>query len=426
MRTDDGTAVAARPALARSRRACARLDRRIEAGLRRSRSTGGPTLVSVTAPVAGRDRPDRDRGRITAAGRGLVLPGAARPGRVGARGARLCPRARSHRRGPVSADRAPLARDHRRRAHGPPATARRGRARWRVGGFAFAPDGGARGDWTASRPLRCSSRRSRSPAGATAPRDVQPRARPDDTPEDLRTRVDRRLRELAERELPLLDPAPVGGYPSTARCRRPTTRRPWLPRSSGSEAPSSRRSCWRGKWMCTHRSTTTRPRCWGCCVRSSAPATCSRWGGARRRSSPPAPSCSSGGRTAGEHGRAGGFDRPERRPGGRRSSGRAAAAQREGSARRTRSWLAGSRAHCDRCRCGSPPLPSRRWCESRTSSTWRPRSGAARLPGRGDRARWSAPPDAGGRRRAARRRDAADSGAGGTRPRVVRRARGLD
>ena len=67
--------------------------------------------------------------------------------------------------------------------------------------------------------------------------------------------------------------------------------------------------------------------------------------------------------------------------------------------------------------------PTSRWsCGSRTSSTSRRRSARSSPAGRRDRARRAAAPDAGRRRRAARGRGAADPGARGPRPRLVRRA----
>ena len=52
---------------------------------------------------------------------------------------------------------------------------------------------------------------------------------------------------------------------------------------------------------------------------------------------------------------AGRLDSPERRPGGRRPPGRAAAQSRKRTARSTRSWCAGSNGHCGRILSGSRP-----------------------------------------------------------------------
>jgi salicylate biosynthesis isochorismate synthase len=86
-----------------------------------------------------------------------------------------------------------------------------------VGGFAFAPDGGSSPHW-----------RGFEPAALTVPELALTRkthrgelsvaitlaalARPDDVPEELLARLQRRLGELRHRELPLLDPAPTGRF----------------------------------------------------------------------------------------------------------------------------------------------------------------------------------------------------------------------
>jgi len=86
-----------------------------------------------------------------------------------------------------------------------------------VGGFAFAPDGGGSPQWSGFQP-----------ASLTVPevaltrdeRGGEPRVRltlsslaaPDDTPEELLGRLQRRLEELRERPLALLDPAPTGRF----------------------------------------------------------------------------------------------------------------------------------------------------------------------------------------------------------------------
>jgi salicylate biosynthesis isochorismate synthase/menaquinone-specific isochorismate synthase len=86
-----------------------------------------------------------------------------------------------------------------------------------VGGFAFAPDGGASPHW-----------RGFEPASLTVPEVALVRsthagelrvgitlaalARPDDVPEQLLERLQQRLSELHARPLPLLDPAPTGRF----------------------------------------------------------------------------------------------------------------------------------------------------------------------------------------------------------------------
>jgi isochorismate synthase len=86
-----------------------------------------------------------------------------------------------------------------------------------VGGFAFAPDGGASPHWQGF-----------SPASLTVPEvalarrerrgEVRVRmtlaalARPDDVPEQLLARLESRLAQLRSQPLPLLDPAPTGRF----------------------------------------------------------------------------------------------------------------------------------------------------------------------------------------------------------------------
>ncbi len=86
-----------------------------------------------------------------------------------------------------------------------------------VGGFAFAPEGGSSPAWSGFEPAsmlvpevalareqRGGERRVRLTLSALA--------QPDDTAEDLLARLDRRVRELSHRPLPLLDPAPTGRF----------------------------------------------------------------------------------------------------------------------------------------------------------------------------------------------------------------------
>jgi menaquinone-specific isochorismate synthase len=80
-----------------------------------------------------------------------------------------------------------------------------------LGGFAFAPEGGASPAWSGFAPATLTV-----PEVALVRRDGAVRlvltacAQPDDLPEDLEARLARRLGELGAAELPLLDPAPVG------------------------------------------------------------------------------------------------------------------------------------------------------------------------------------------------------------------------
>lgn len=86
-----------------------------------------------------------------------------------------------------------------------------------VGGFAFAPDGGASPSWTGFAPasllvpeatLAREQRDGRSRVTLTLAALVQP----DDTAEDLLARLESRTAELSGPPLPLLDPAPTGRF----------------------------------------------------------------------------------------------------------------------------------------------------------------------------------------------------------------------
>jgi isochorismate synthase len=86
-----------------------------------------------------------------------------------------------------------------------------------IGGFAFAPEGGAAPHWQGFKPasltvpevaLSRSTRRGRVRARLT----LAALACPDDVPEELLERLERRVAELRTRPLPLLDPAPTGRF----------------------------------------------------------------------------------------------------------------------------------------------------------------------------------------------------------------------
>jgi salicylate biosynthesis isochorismate synthase/menaquinone-specific isochorismate synthase len=189
-----------------------RLEHRLEAGLRRARATGSPALVSVSARA---DRAGDPTALIAAARRPgepwfcLEQPDRARS----ALAALGCARAiEAH--GP---DRfADVAKRWRAEAataladspSGPP-----GSGLTALGGFAFAPDGGASPAWAGFAPAslivpELSLARSDTQVALT----LNLEAAPDDTLEDLTARAQRRLSELRPAALPLLDPAPAGAY----------------------------------------------------------------------------------------------------------------------------------------------------------------------------------------------------------------------
>jgi salicylate biosynthesis isochorismate synthase/menaquinone-specific isochorismate synthase len=198
-------------------RATARLERRAEAALRRARVTGAPALVSVsvrvdpgvdpTAVVAGARRasepwfvleqPDRDGSALAALGavRVLEASGATRFADVARRWRQLTAGALADP------------------PDGPP-----GAGLAALGGFAFAPDGGASPDWEGFAPgslvvPEVSLARQSADVWLTANLDVAP----DDTVADVLGRVQRRLGELGPgATLPLLDPDPAGTYKVTS------------------------------------------------------------------------------------------------------------------------------------------------------------------------------------------------------------------
>jgi isochorismate synthase len=200
-----------------------RLQARLELALQRARRGGAPTLATITLALEGDidpsaivcasrrpgepwfcfEQPDRGRFALAALGEAACLQDAG-PDRF----ARVADSWRALAAGAVSDP--PDDPD----AGGPVA----------VGGFAFAPDGGAAPHWAGFEPaslivpevaLARGERGGARPARTTAPTarlTLAALAAPDDTPTDLMARLQRRLAELRERTLPLLDPAPAGRF----------------------------------------------------------------------------------------------------------------------------------------------------------------------------------------------------------------------
>jgi salicylate biosynthesis isochorismate synthase/menaquinone-specific isochorismate synthase len=81
-----------------------------------------------------------------------------------------------------------------------------------VGGFAFAPAGGAAVHWAGFAPASLHVPEvALVRSGGAVRMTVAALASPDDTPEDLLARIERRLAELRDVSMPLVDPSPVGG-----------------------------------------------------------------------------------------------------------------------------------------------------------------------------------------------------------------------
>jgi salicylate biosynthesis isochorismate synthase/menaquinone-specific isochorismate synthase len=86
-----------------------------------------------------------------------------------------------------------------------------------VGGFSFAPDGGGAPHWAGFAPAslivpEIAIARGTRDGALTVRITLATLASPDDMPEELLERLERRLAQLSARELPLLDPAPAGRF----------------------------------------------------------------------------------------------------------------------------------------------------------------------------------------------------------------------
>jgi len=185
---------------------------RCERAVRRARRTGGEVLVAHTLRVAS----DVDPSAVAFASR---VPGEPwfcfeQPDREGAALAALGSVRRIEASGPRRF--AEAAAQWRRLAGAAEADAPdgpRGAGLVALGGFAFADDGGAAPHWAGF-----------APAGLTVPQVALARrgddvrvtvaalAAPDDVPEQLAARIERRLDALDNGPLPLLDPAPAGRF----------------------------------------------------------------------------------------------------------------------------------------------------------------------------------------------------------------------
>ncbi|MDQ6778695.1 MAG: chorismate-binding protein, partial [Actinomycetota bacterium] len=188
------------------------VSQRLEVALRRARASGSPVLVSVTERLPGVadpvaivaasrrpgeswfcfEQPDRDGAGLAGLGCVMALEagGEGRFSRVAGQWSALCAATRSDA------------------VDGPP-----GSGLVAVGGFAFSPEGGGSASWDGFAPAslivpEVSLARRAGSTWLT----LNLEASPDDTRADLLGRVQRRLAELRDAPLPLLDPAPTGVY----------------------------------------------------------------------------------------------------------------------------------------------------------------------------------------------------------------------
>ena len=189
-----------------------RLEQRLTLALRRARAVGGPVIASTTTQLEGSvdptaiavashrsgehrfclDQPDRGGSALAALGCVRVLEATGED--------RFVQVARRWRALSASAVVDP--------SQDPP-----GSGLVAVGGFAFAPDGGSSTSWEgfASASLVVPEVSLARRNGRTA-LTVNTEVAPDDLLDDLAARAARRVAELRSAPLPLLDPAPAGGY----------------------------------------------------------------------------------------------------------------------------------------------------------------------------------------------------------------------
>jgi isochorismate synthase len=207
---------ATRQPFALSERDRARLASRLALAVRRARRSGGAVLATITVRVADEldpaavvcasrrpgehwfvfEQPDRAHAAVAGLGEAISLQagGPERFQRVAERWRALAAAA--------------VADPSEEPAGGGPVA---------VGGFAFAPDGGAAPHWQGFEPASLTvaqvtltrlQRRGESVVRLT----LAALARPDDVPEELLAHLQQRLGELHASPLPLLDPAPTGRF----------------------------------------------------------------------------------------------------------------------------------------------------------------------------------------------------------------------
>jgi salicylate biosynthesis isochorismate synthase/menaquinone-specific isochorismate synthase len=194
-----------------------RLRARLELALRRARRSGRPTLATITCALSERVDPaavvcasrrphepwfvfeQPDRGASALAGLGQVVcfedSGPDRFASVADRWRSLSAAAVADSPGDPDGG-------------GPVA----------VGGFSFAPDGGATPAWSGFAPASMLvpevtlAREEERSGERTVRLTLSALAQPDDTAEDMLARLHGRLQELSDAPLPMLDPAPTGRF----------------------------------------------------------------------------------------------------------------------------------------------------------------------------------------------------------------------
>ena len=190
-----------------------RLERSLNEAIRRARSSGGEVLAALTVAAA----PELDPSAAVFASRRAAEPWFCleQPERGGSAVAALGSARELHATGVERFKQVAAA--WRRLAgsavaeppDGPP-----GAGLLAVGGFAFAPDGATGRTWAGFPPASLIvPELSLARRGGEVRLTLTACATPDDTPEELLGRLERRLRELrGDASLPLLDPAPTGRY----------------------------------------------------------------------------------------------------------------------------------------------------------------------------------------------------------------------
>ncbi len=193
-----------------------RLGARLDLALQRARRSGQPTLATVTCTLAA----DVDPSAVVCASRRAEEPWFVfeQPDRGGAALAGLGEAIRIEDSG---ADRFVTVADRWRslsaKAVADSPGEQGGGGPIAVGGFAFAPDGGGSPAWRGFEPAslvvpEVTLTRERHDGEHRVRLTLAALVQPDDTAEEVLSALDRRLEELSDAPLPLLDPAPTGRF----------------------------------------------------------------------------------------------------------------------------------------------------------------------------------------------------------------------